>query len=111
VRSRTVVVPSHHAGGSGAVAGADADLEPLGHDSRASRRGRGGRGGCDADDGGGGGAKDATMGGSVVCGRGEQGGDGELDGSVLKASPRRRLGVQAPGKTGRLARHTRLGVA
>jgi hypothetical protein len=27
-----------------AVAGVDADLEPLGHDSRASRRGRGGRG-------------------------------------------------------------------
>jgi hypothetical protein len=53
VRSRMVAVPSHRARGSGAVAGADADLEPLGHDSRASRRGRGGRGGCGADDVGG----------------------------------------------------------
>jgi hypothetical protein len=56
VRSRTVAVPSHRAGGSGAVAGAD--LEPLGHDTRASRRGRGGRGGCGADGRGGGGAED-----------------------------------------------------
>jgi hypothetical protein len=88
VRSRTVAVPSHRAGGSGAVAGADADLEPLGHDSRASRRGRGGQGGCDADDGGGGGAEDgedARMGGSDVRGRGEWGGDGELDGRHVGA--------------------------
>jgi hypothetical protein len=80
VRSRMVFVPSHRAGGCGGC-GSGAARSWLPSIMPRQRR----PGGCGANDGVWGGAEDARMGGNSVRGRGERGGDGEIDG--LHAPP------------------------